>query len=221
MSPRPYRLGQRQLAADENRAKILAAARALLERETSFSIDAVARRANVARMTVYHQFGSRRGLLEALFDVLAARGGLRQLPGAFQQADPMAALDRVVDIFARFWSSDRVVQRRLRAMSALDPELEETLWERNEWRRKGLGVIVSRLPAASHGGATSAAETVNLLFALISFEHFDVLAGRDRTPEQVARLVKRAAAAIVARDRGVLPRPPIRKLGSVPRGPAR
>ena len=201
MSPRPYRLGQRQVAADANRVKMLAAARDLLEKETSFSIDAVARRADLARMTVYYQFGSRRGLLEALFDELAARGGMRELPSAFQQPDPMAALDRMIDTFARFWASDRLVLRRLRAIAVLDPELEQALLERNEWRRKGLEVIVSRLLAASHRGGRSIAETVDLLFALTSFESFDVLAGQERTPWQVAPLVKRAAAAIVARDR--------------------
>ncbi|TMF81946.1 MAG: TetR/AcrR family transcriptional regulator, partial [Chloroflexi bacterium] len=109
MSPRPYRLGQRQMAADETRSRILNAAREQLEKEASFSIDAVARRADVARMTVYYQFGSRRGLLEALFDDLAASGGVIQLPSAFQLQDPMAALDRLIEIFAHFWSSARVV----------------------------------------------------------------------------------------------------------------
>jgi AcrR family transcriptional regulator len=217
MSPRPYRLGQRQLAADETRARILAAARDQLEEETSFSIDAVARRADVARMTVYHQFRSKRGLLEALFDLLAARGGMQQLPSAFQQADPNAALDRVIDIFARFWSSDRVVLRRLRAMAALDPELDQVLRERNEGRRNGMRVIVSR----SLPGGIRLAETVDLLFALLSFENFDVLAGPERTPEEVAPLVKWAAAAIVAPRSWKAPKPneirDVRKPGSAPR----
>lgn len=199
MSPRPYRLGQRKVAAVKSREKILKAARALLEKEASFSIDAVARRADVARMTVYYQFGSRRGLLEALFDWLAARGGMRELPSAFAQPDPKAALDRVIDIFARFWSSDRVVLRRLRAMAALDPELDQTLRERNEGRRKGLRVILARLDATRKAGSRSSDDTVDLLFSLISFENFDVLAGPSRTPEAVAPLVKAAAAAIVGR----------------------
>jgi len=196
MSPRPYRLGQRQVSTDETRSRILDAARAQLETQSSFSIDAVARRADVARMTVYYQFGSKRGLLEGLFDMLAARGGLRGLPPAFQQADPRVALDGLIDVFARFWSSDRLVLRRLRAMAALDPELDEVLGERNEGRRQGLRVIVSRLE--SHGGKRKAtSDLVDTLFALTSFENFDVLAGAERTPEQVAPLVKRAAAAIV------------------------
>jgi AcrR family transcriptional regulator len=202
MSPRPYRLGQRQVAADETRARVLAAARDQLAKETSFSIDAVARRADVARMTVYYQFGSKRGLLEALFDLLAARGGLHQLPDAFRQSDPKVALDRLIEIFARFWSSDRVVMRRLRAMAALDPELDQVLRERAEGLRNGLRVIVSRLPK----GKAPVAETVDLLFALTSFENFDLLAGPDRTPDEVGPLVKRAAAAIVGPKPGIAPR---------------
>lgn len=202
MSPRPYRLGQRQVAADETRARVLAAARDQLAKETSFSIDAVARRADVARMTVYYQFGSKRGLLEALFDLLAARGGLQQLPDAFRQSDPKLALDRLIEIFARFWASDRVVMRRLRAMAALDPELDQVLRDRVEGLRNGLRVIVSRLPK----GRVPVAETVDLLFALTSFESFDLLAGPDRTPEEVGPLVKRAAAAIVGPRPGIAPR---------------
>lgn len=193
MSPRPYRLGQRQLLTDETRSKILEAARTQLETEASFSIDAVARRADVARMTVYYQFGSKRGLLEALFDSLAARGGLRGLPLAFQQTDPRVALDGLIDVFARFWSSDRLVLRRLRALAALDPELDELLRDRNEGRRQGLRVIVGRLDS----GGKPTSDLIDVLFALTSFENFDVLAGPARTPEQVAPLVKRAAAAIV------------------------
>src|SRR6266481_67763 len=202
MSPRPYRLGQRQVAADETRTRILDAARDQLARESSFSIEAVARRADVARMTVYYQFGSKRGLLEALFDLLAARGGLHQLPTAFQQADPKLALDWLIQIFARFWSSDRLVMRRLRAMAALDPELDQVLRERSEGLRRALRVILSR----QKGPAAQNADTIDLLFALISFESFDLLAGPERTPEQVAPIVKHAAAAIVKVMLGSAPR---------------
>jgi len=199
MSPRPYRLGQRQVAADETRSRILKAAREQLEKEASFSLDAVARRADVARMTVYYQFGSRRGLLEALFDDLAARGGIPQLPSAFQEPDPMAGLDRLIEIFAHFWSSARVVHRRLRAIAVLDPELLETLADRNEFRRRGLRVILSRLATPAESQPID--DLVDLLFVLSSFESFDMLAGSDRTPDEVVPTVKRAAAAIL-RGRG-------------------
>src|SRR5207245_1460576 len=76
MSPRPYRLGRRQPAAQRTRARVLRAARELLTARAGaepFSVDAVARRAGVARMTVYHQFGSRRGSLAAAVRAARAR----------------------------------------------------------------------------------------------------------------------------------------------------
>jgi AcrR family transcriptional regulator len=197
MSPRPYRLGQRQVAADETRSRILNAAHRQLAEETSFSIDAVARRAEVARMTVYHQFRSRRGLLEALFDELAVKGGMDRLPSAFQQPDARAALGRLIEIFAHFWSTDRIVLRRLRAIAVLDRELDQALVHRNEWRRNGLRAILSRFHANPTGGSRRVDELVDLLFVLISFESFDTLAGADRTPDDVAPIVKRAVAALV------------------------
>src|SRR2546427_10499834 len=107
MSPRPYRLGRRQPAAQRTRARVLRAARELLTARAGaepFSVDAVARRAGVARMTVYHRFGSRRGLLEALFDSLAPRG---ERPGGppppFHAPPPPASLASVVPAVARVW----------------------------------------------------------------------------------------------------------------------
>jgi AcrR family transcriptional regulator len=198
VSPRPYRLGQRQAASDETRARVIEAARDVLETADSFSIDAVAQKAGVARMTVYYQFNSKRGLLEALFDYLAARGGMPKLPLAFQRRDPIDALDQVIKVFAHFWASDRVVLRRLRGMAALDPELDDVLLARNEGRRNGLRAIVGRLPKDGRRARQSVDETVDLLHTLISFECFDVLAGKTRTPEDVAPIIQRAARLILA-----------------------
>src|SRR3989440_4303415 len=121
MSPRPYRLGQRQATTEQTRTRIITAARNLLLESqgfSGFSIDAVARKADVARMTVYHQFGSKVGLLEALSDFLAAHGGMEHLADAFRRPEPFDALDEYLTVFSRFWSSDRLVMRRLRALAA-------------------------------------------------------------------------------------------------------
>lgn len=202
LSPRPYRLGQRQASTDQTRARIIEAARELLETGDNFSIDMVAQKAEVARMTVYYQFRSKRGLLEALFDALAARGGMAELPAAFQMADPVAAVMKVIDVFAHFWSSDRLALRRLRGMAALDPELDEVLRARNEGRRSGLRVILGRLPKADALVFRSREDTLDVLHALTSFECFDVLAGTTRTPEDVAPIIKGAARAILGRRVG-------------------
>jgi AcrR family transcriptional regulator len=199
MSPRPYRLGRRQVATDQTRARIIAAARELLMAEqgiSGFSIDAVARQAGVARMTVYYQYGSKTGLLNALFDDLAARGGLEQLGSAFTQPDPLEALTTLIGIFARFWAADRLIERRLRGLAVLDPDLEGALRTRGERRRYGLRAIVTRI-AQQHGYPTSERleEAVDALFTIGSFEFYDGLAIGARTPEETGALMQRLARA--------------------------
>lgn len=201
MSPRPYRLGQRQIATEQTRARILAAARELLltsDAFTGFSIEVVARQADVARMTVYHQFGSKIGLLEALSDSLAAHGGMEQLANAFRQTDPLEALNEYIKVFSRFWQSDRLVTRRLRALSTLDPDFEQVVRARDERRREGLRVIVRRLVEKYGKPAPEAVdEIVNILFTLLSFETFDTLAGSTRSIEEVLPFVQRLARATI------------------------
>ncbi len=123
--PRPYRLGKRREAMDQKRLQMLRAARQLLlERGfPSFTMEAVAREAGVTRQTVHNQFGSRADLLEALCDFAALEGGLDRLPEALGQADPLAALEKFVELFAAFWASDAGLTRRLHGLAALDPSL--------------------------------------------------------------------------------------------------
>ncbi len=206
MSPRPYRLGQRQATTEQTRARIITAARELLiasDGFSGFSIDAVARQADVARMPVYHQFGSKIGLLEALSDSLAAHGGMEHLANAFRRPEPLDALDEYITVFSRFWDSDRLVTRRLRALAALDPDFEQVIRARDERRRQGLRVIVQRL-VEKHGRPTPEAveEVVNVLYTLIGFECFDTLAGSTRSIEEVTPIVRRLAHAALGLNEG-------------------
>lgn len=199
MSPRPYRLGQRQAATEQTRARIIAAARALLMAEegfSGFSIEAVARQADVARMTVYYQFGSKVGLLEALCDSLAASGGMTQLANAFRRPEPLAALEEYIAIFARFWQTDRLVTRRLRALAALDPDFEQVIRAREERRKQGVRVLVGRIAAQyGHPSPENLDEVITVLYTLTSFECCDMLAGPERSIEEIAPVICKLARA--------------------------
>jgi len=202
MSPRPYRLGQRQIASEQTRARILAEARELLiapDGYAHFSIDAIARQADVARMTVYHQFGSKKGLLEGLCDTLASFGGMQQLATAFRNPEPLAGLDEYIGVFGHFWEADRLVMRRLRGLAMLDPDFEQVIRARDAGRRKGLRVLVERI-SEQHGrpAPESHDEIVNMLFTLTSFECFDMLAGPTRGLEEVTPAVRRLARAALS-----------------------
>jgi AcrR family transcriptional regulator len=201
MSPRPYHLGRRQEGIEQTRSRILTAARELLVAANAFSgftIDAVARQAGVARMTVYYQFGSKVGLLEALMDDLAARGHLDRLAVAFHHPEPLEALAAFVAAFGHFWSSDRLAVRRLRGLAALDPEIEQAIRSRDEWRRQGLRVIMQRIAERYGRPAPEAVDdAIDLLSTITSFETFDTLAGATRAPEEVTPQVQRLARAVL------------------------
>src|SRR5260370_17756192 len=80
---RMYTSPRRRGAATQTRERIVVAAAAILataEGISGFSLQAVADKAGVTRLTVYNQFGSRRTLLEAVFDDMAVRGGLHHIP---------------------------------------------------------------------------------------------------------------------------------------------
>jgi AcrR family transcriptional regulator len=200
VTPRTYTLGKREAAAQETRAQIVAAARELLGDQASaarFSIDAVARAADVARMTVYHRFGSRAGLLEVVFDDLAERGGIAtRVPAALAEPDPLAGLDAFVDAFGRFWDADRVLMRRLHALAVLDPEVGAGNRAREERRRNLARAVLGRL--AERFGRPAPDEldaAADLLFTLTAFETFDILAGPTQRPIEVVPRVQRLARA--------------------------
>lgn len=178
MSPRSYTLGRRQEQIDATREQTLDGAREVLRGATAlgeFTVDAVARRADVARGTVYYQFGSKTGLLEALCDHLAGSGGLDELPAAFSAPDARQALARFVEAFAGFWQSDRVAMRRLRAFAELDTEVGRVIAARDERRRQGLDALVGRLVAEGHRLPVDRARAVRSLTMLTSFATFDAL----------------------------------------------
>jgi AcrR family transcriptional regulator len=200
ISPRPYAAGKRQAAGSETRERIVAAARELLSAPdgvSSLTVDAVAQRADVARMTVYYQFKSKRGVLEALFDDLAARGGMRELRNVFQAADPFDALDAFVKQFVRFYGSDPVIIRRLNALSAIDPEMDEALSERGGWRREGLTTLAKRI-LGERATSKTLADVVDVLHVLTGFDMYDTLAKGGRKPAQIVAVIQRTARAVVS-----------------------
>ena len=146
-------------------------------------------------MTVYYQFGSKGGLLEALFDDLADNGAINDwLLTALAHADRLEALDASIAAFARFWAADRLFIRRLHAVAALDPDIAEGDRARHERRRHVVRGIVERI-AERYGRPPEESwdEASNILQTLTSFETFDSLAGSSHSPEDVIPLLQRLA----------------------------
>jgi AcrR family transcriptional regulator len=190
--PRPYRLGRRKAAAEETRARIIAGARELLLSDDGyryFTMDAIARHTNVARMTVYYQFQSKSGLFEALADDIAERGGIRENLGrAFSREDAREGLRLLIEAFVHFWLADADVMRKLHALSQLDSQSHAA--ERDAWRIEAIQTMLARvkqqyrLPVATIRRATDA------LSMLTNFAPCDALAGSGVAEREIVARIR-------------------------------
>ncbi len=198
MSPRPYRLGQREAAVAQTRDRILDAARSLFA-EAGFhgvGVEEVARRADVARKTVYYQFGSKRGLLEAVLANVEQRADLAErIQAIVEQPDAVRALPAYLREVCRFWAGAQEVVRGLHGLAALDHDVAEVVAAHDGARRARLVGFVDRLAEQRGVGPGEARrQLVDVLWMLTSFETFDHLARRSGLPpEEVTTLLAELA----------------------------
>ena len=200
MSTRSYDSPARTAAAAEKRTRVVAAATALLREGddvTAVSLEAVARAAGVTRLTVYNQFGSRRGLLEAVLEQLAHDTGMDKVAQVIASEKPRAALDKLIDMICHAWGYDESMGS-LQAAALIDPEFAEVINARVERRRGALRALVTRLRADKPLGEAQKTDLVDLLFAQTAYPVFVALRAGRRTPEAVAALMKYACHAALA-----------------------
>jgi len=195
MSPRTYQPGARRIAATQaTRSKIIAAARDILTDPSTvtFSIDAVAQRADVARMTVYYQFKSKRALVEALFDDFGARANMREMRKVFEEPQPLESVNILVGVFCRLWETQGALLRKLTALATLDAEVDSALMERAKWRRDALATILQRID-----NLTDYDDLLDTLHAITSLETYGFLARSSRQSSDVTRIIQRSARVLI------------------------
>ena len=204
MTPRTYASPKRDAAAERTRRRLVSAAVKLMKSKAgprSVSLDSVAQAAGVSRLTVYNQFGSRRGLFEALFDDRARCGGMQQrMAQVMAGPDPRASLEQLIDLFCAFWGNEHSTIACLVGAAAADTELNEGILARNERRRRALSVLVSRMESLRGAPAQVLSDLVDVLFVLTGFAVFTELARGGRDGPGVARLIKDLARAAVERS---------------------
>lgn len=185
---------------DESRGRVLDAARRLLSEPDGyarFTVETMARTADVARATVYYQFGSKSGVLEALCDSLADVAHIPDVGRAVATAPPDRVLAALVGGFARFWAVDRLVLRRLRALAKLDLDIGQVIDARDERRRGMIELAVRRITAERTLDAARRAALVATLHAVTSFEMFDAIADPHQQFAETTDILHRLAEAAV------------------------
>jgi len=198
MRKRTYTAVRRRRAMDEGRERILAAARDLLHLDdvASFSLDAVARRAGVTRMTVYNQFGSKAGLLEEVFDLLIQRGAFRETGAALAEEDAAAAFDMFIGILGRFYTENEAVLAALSGAAGSDPDLDAAMRHRSERRRRIVEQLLARIGRDYHP-TVAQRELANAVDALLTFGTFRAIAGAGRTSRDVVPVVRQLVRSTI------------------------
>lgn len=200
MGTRTYRLERRAAGLADTRQKVLAAARELFLGAGfhRVSIDAIAAHAGVGRTTVFQQFGSKSGLLEALEQETSARAGVEGLWHELGEPDALVALQAAFATGCRVWAAEAEMFRGLFSLAAIDPEMRAIVADQAARRRQLIDALALRLqrqrrlrPGVTRRGAA------DLLWLLTSFESFDTLHAARGSVREVTRLLLGQAAAFV------------------------
>ena len=205
MSPRQYRLGKRAEVVEQTRERIIDATRELLAREgyPQASVDEVARVADVARATVYYQFGSKKGLIQALVEDIQRRAGQEAVVDSVEVVNPVDAMRQAFVMGSRFWAAERPLVHKLTGLAAVDADIRPILALAERDRLPLLARLVDRLAGAQLlAPSYSSEEALHVLWMLSSFEAFDQLfTGRELPVEDVARLLGDLAVATLTQGR--------------------
>jgi len=123
--PRRYRMKARKESAEATRRKVIEAARAtILDGPVpGLSMGEVARRAGVARSTLYAQYGSQAGLIGAVLVDAGLRAGFENVLELINLPDAREAIRKALPAGAQMLGLDYELGRRIRVLAELDPEV--------------------------------------------------------------------------------------------------
>ena len=203
MANRAYRLGRRQQGIDATRARVVEASHALFA-ETGFhqtTVEGVAQRAGVSRATVYHQFGSKAGLLDAVISEAMASGIGSRMRRMREHADAAKALRLYVPDVCRFWASEYELFKHLFAAAEIDPDARAHV-EAYDGRRRELVIwLAKRLADQGYlREGVRQRQAVDTIWMLTSFRSFDHLHVRSGMSVRAAGALLAGLAATVLRD---------------------
>jgi AcrR family transcriptional regulator len=165
----------RRRASPESIDRVLDAAERLIREDRFYSatMDELAAAAGVSRATVFNRFGSKLGVLQALFTRANEGPEMEAIREAREIEDPVASLEALIEAGCAIWESQGFVHEQLQAIAVLEPAASALVERQREDQRADLQGLARRLAGAGRlrpGLSQSrAAATLHMLTSLESF----------------------------------------------------
>ena len=175
MATRSLRGAARRRAAPESVDRVLAAAERLIRADEfhSATMDELAAAAGVSRATVFNRFGSKLGVLHALFARGIESPEMEAIRAALELEDPVEALDALIGAACAIWESRGFIHEQLQAIAILEPDASALVRQQQEDQRADLRALTQRLARAGRlRPELTAARAAAALHMLTSLESF-------------------------------------------------
>jgi AcrR family transcriptional regulator len=199
------RPGSRRAATTEaTRQTIITAAREMLalRRWAEFTVESVAQRAGVTRVTVYNQVGSKRGLLDAVLTDLTERARMDQLLTDTGHLEAAEARTEIVVRTCRFWHAERDILRSVFGLAGVDREVAAVLEQREQWRRDQLRHLLKRFPAErAQTPRLQPDDRLAAMVAVTSFPAYDRLGDLADDPARAAQVIDHLLRSVTEETR--------------------
>jgi AcrR family transcriptional regulator len=174
MANRPYTAARRR-TRPESVNRVLEAAERLI-RDDAFhtaTMDELAAAAGVSRATVFNRFGSKLGVLQALFARAMEGPQVDAIREAMQIEDPVAALEAAIGASCAVWDVEGYIHEQLQAIVVLEPDASALIEEQKQDQRADLQKLVRRLSKSGRlrpgMGEPRALATLHTLTSLETF----------------------------------------------------
>jgi AcrR family transcriptional regulator len=174
MATRSYTASRRR-GRPASVGRVLDASERLIREDAfhSATMDELAAAAGVSRATIFNRFGSKLGVLQALFNRCLESPEMEAVREAFAVEDPVVALDAVVEAAYAMWEGHGFIVEQLQAIAILEPEASALLaaqWEDQRAELQGLTRRLARADRLRPGlGEARTTATLHMLTSLESF----------------------------------------------------